>query len=435
MLLMLPSLLCSSVALLSSLGLAPTQEASAEVVANELPRIEVVDQVPMLMWGEHTVLRDLRFVVKGQVLPFDAARVKIEADGQRARFLPASPEDEQLVLRGTFALDYEPIIQQSTLPAPDAPLQFVVGRVASELCDLLIATEDRLALHAPDCLDLDFWLEGGPAEVRLKLRDAPSIDLIPAPVAEDQALPSLRQAINERFAAAKREVPADLQDLWFTPLPDSLSRRALAPSASVALDQARVINLRVGARPDQTAFDVLMLHNPTDQTQSMEIDFTALGWEKPKRQRLVVLNEDGSHLGAVAERCTIQVPAGGHSIVTLRNIMPRGMVASSDGPLAPVRTPWTWKSLTSAPSGVVRFRSNWVCRNHSGETGWVLFSVADGRRAPFFISEANELVKPKDREAIGLSLDQANALVRVLIPAGTAGKREIELAYTGRVGD
>ena len=199
MLLMLRPLICSLLALLSPYSLAHAQDASAELVAGELPRIEVIDQVPMLMWGEHTVLRDLRFVVKGQVLPFDAARVRIEADGDRGRILPAGPADEQLVLRGTFALDYEPIIQQASHPGVDAPLQFVVGRVASELCDLLIAREHNLALHAPGCLDLNFWLEGGPAEVRLKLRDAPSIDLIPAPRAEDAALPGLRSALRDRL--------------------------------------------------------------------------------------------------------------------------------------------------------------------------------------------------------------------------------------------
>lgn len=433
MLLMLRPLLCSLAALLSPLGLASAQDASAELVAGELPRIEVVDQVPMLMWGEHTVLRDLRFVVKGQVLPFDAARVRIEADGVRARFVPATPADEQLVLRGTFALDYEPIIQQSTVPGANAPLQFVVGRVASELCDLLIAREGGLALHAPGCLDLGFWLEGGPAEVRLKLRDAPSIDLIPAPDAQDQALPGLRQALSERFAAAKREVPADLQDLWFTPLPDELSRRALAPTAAVALDQPRVINLRVGARPDQAAFDVLMLHNPTEQAQTMEVDFAALGWERPKRQRLVVLNEDGSHLGVVTERCAVQVPARGHALVTVRNIMPRGMIASSDGPLAPIRSPWVWKSLSSAPSGVVRFRSGWECHKHSGAAGWAVFSVADGRRAPFFIGGASEILG--EEESQGLVYAQDNELLKLEIPAGKAGKRSLELEFTGRVGE
>ena len=433
MLLMLRPLLCSLAALLSPLGLVSAQEASAELVAGEMPRIEIVDQVPMLMWGEHTVLRDLRFVVKGQVLPFDAARVKIEADGDRARFLPASPADEQLVLRGTFALDYEPIIQQLTVPGDAAPLQFVIGRIASELCDLLIAREGGLALHAPGCLDLDFWLEGGPAEVRLKLRDAPSIDLIPAPQAKDTALPGLRDALREHFAAAKRELPSDLEDLWFTPLPDGLARRALAPSALVQLDQPRVINLRVGARPDQAAFDVLMLHNPGDKAQAIEVDFASLGWEKPKRQRLVVLNEDGSHLGVVSERCTIQVPARGHALVTIRNIMPRGMVASSESPLAPIRSPWVWKSLSSAPSGVVRFRSDWECRKHSGEAGWAIFAVADGRRAPYFIGGAKEFLA--DEETQELDYAQDNEILKLEIPAGNAGKRSLELKFTGRVGE
>lgn len=433
MLLMLRSLLCTIILALGAVSTAPAQEAQAEWVPGELPRIEVIDQVPMLMWGEHTVLRDLRFVVKGQTLPFDPTRIKIEADGTRARFLPASVADDGLVLRGTFALDYEPIIQQLRAGDADAPLQFVVGRVASELCDLLIAREGGLALHAPGCLDLDFWLEGGPAEVRLKLRDAPSLDLIAAPPSKDHALPALRATLRARFEAAKRAVPADLEDLWFTALPDGLSRRALAPTATVQLDQPRVINLRVGARPDQAAFDVLMLHNPSDKAQSMEVDFAALGWEKPRRQRLVVLNEDGSHLGVVTERCSIQVPARGHALVTIRNVMPRAMLASSDGPLAPIRSPWVWKSLSSAPSGIVRFRSRWQCRNHDGSAGWVVFSVADGREAPYLIGAARELLA--DNQSVDLSYAQDSELIRIAIPAGEAGKRSLEMNFTGRVGE
>ncbi|MCH2100463.1 MAG: hypothetical protein MK209_00855 [Planctomycetes bacterium] len=427
------TMLCTVVLLLASPGFAPAQEASAEIVPAELPRIEIVDQVPTLMWGEHMVLRDLRFVVKGQVLPFDPARVKIETDGDRARFVPASVSDEQLVMRGTFALDYEPIIQQANLPTADAPLQFVIGRVASELCDLLITREGGLALHAPGCLDLDFWLEGGPAEVRLKLRDSPSIDLIRAPQAQDAALPSLRKALSARFAEAKRQVPADLTDLWLTPLPSELKRRSLAPMAKASLDQPRIVNLRVGALPDQAAFDLLMLHNPSDQAQNMEVDFEALGWERPKRQRLVVLNEDGSDLGILSERFSLLVPAHGYAIITVRNVMPRGMLASSDGPLAPIRSPWIWSSLTSAPSGVVRFQSGWQCRKHNGQSGWIVFSVADGRQAPFFIGGARELIGKED--SADLKYRQNNQLLRLEIPAGNAGKRRLEIDFTGRIGD
>ena len=53
---------------------ALAQEPAKLAVPTELPRLEVVDQVPFLLWGEHTVLRDLRFVSKGQTFPFDPAR-------------------------------------------------------------------------------------------------------------------------------------------------------------------------------------------------------------------------------------------------------------------------------------------------------------------------------------------------------------------------
>ncbi|MAW59553.1 MAG: hypothetical protein CMJ94_01815 [Planctomycetes bacterium] len=406
---------------------ALAQEPAKLAVPTELPRLEVVDQVPFLLWGEHTVLRDLRFVSKGQTFPFDPARVRIEADGSGARFVPASAEDEGLVIRGTFALDYDPLILQSQLASPEAPVQFVIGRVASELCDLLATREGGLALHAPGCLDLNFWLEGGPAELRLKLRERPTLQLIPTPPTEDRALAGLRSGLRQAATETKRSLRPSIEELWFASLPDKLERRALAPTVVADLSQPRIFNLRVGALPDQAAFDVLMLHNPTAETRTMKVDYAALGWERPKRQRFVVLNEDGSSLGTLADGFELRVPPRGQTLVTLRTVMPRGMVASSAGPLAPMLEPWLWKSLTAAASGIVRFDSTWACRAHSGQAGWVVFSVADGRNNPYRVEKA-ELEQGSEVE-----VEQQGALVLLRLPASEPGTRSLLLKYVGRV--
>ena len=45
---------------------ALAQEPAKLAVPTELPRLEVVDQVPFLLWGEHTVLRCRRAMQSGR---------------------------------------------------------------------------------------------------------------------------------------------------------------------------------------------------------------------------------------------------------------------------------------------------------------------------------------------------------------------------------
>jgi hypothetical protein len=406
---------------------APAQEA-VPVVTEQGPHFATVEGVDSLLWGERVVLRDLRFQIKGQSSPFDAAMLVTQVTGERIQISAGADADPDLQLVGTFSMDYEPEILQQQVP-PGAPLQFAIGRIASELCDTLIAREAGVALVAPGCLDLDFWLEGGPAEVRLKLRDAPTLELTPAPKVDDHCLKGLQALLRANAEASKSPLRADLEELFFAKLPTDVQRRALAPGMTPKLDGPTIINVRVGARPDQAAYDLLVLHNPGGESASMTVNFQELGWDKPRKKRNLILNADGSSLGELELSCTVMVPARGTVLLTARSLMPRGVIASSDGPLAPILRPWDWRSLTSAPSGVVTFVSTYECSQPSPGPGWIVIAVADGRNAPFRIDEV------RDEQDEMLVFERRKSIARIQTAASDAETRKIVIQYKGRVLD
>lgn len=428
-----------ALALLSSLPASPAPSAAAALPKQEPTtapaavslegeaRFDEVDGVSVLMWGEHTVLRDLRYFSKGQTLPFDPARVQLEQNGQLLQFRPTSDADRTLVLQATFAVDYAPTIVQSAAPT-DGILQYGIGRSASERCDLLIAAQAGLALRAPGSLALDYWLAGGPAELHLKLRQEPTIELQQAPSKQEGLnLDWLKLALLETFKKRELPFPAALEELFIHPLPKGMERRAFAPNAAATLAQPTLINVRVGELPDVPAFDIVLVMNPTDEVLTQRVDFAALGWDKPKRQRIVIQLDDGSSLGVVREGFDLAVPARGYAMATLRAPMPRGLIANSDGPLAPLLRPWTFESLTAAQSGVVDFWSTWKVATPNAEGGWAVFSVADGRDAPFRVGVA------EDEQENGLVFRQQDALLFLELPAVQAAEWLVRLHFDGRV--
>lgn len=412
-------------------GLAPCIAASQAPVAattEQGPHFAVVDGAASLNWGDRVVLRDLRFQIKGQSMPFDLAKLATKVTGESIEISASESAEADLQLVGTFALDYEPEILQQKV-APNAPIQLAIGRVASELCDTLIAREAGLALLAPGCLDLDFWLEGGPAEVRLKLRDAPSLELTAAPQIDEHCLKGLQSLLRSQAEASKTPLRADIEELLFAALPSDIRRRALAPSMTPDLAGPTIINVRVGARPDQAPFDVLMLHNPTGEATTIDVNFQELGWDKPRKKRNLIFNADGSTLGERELSCSIPVPARGTVLLTARSLMPRGVIASSDGPLAPILRPWDWRSLTTAPSGAVSFVSTYACSKPTPGPGWIVCSVADGRNPPFRIDI------PRDEQGEVLVFTRHGSIARIETRASDAEQREVVIEYKGRIVD
>jgi hypothetical protein len=418
-----------SLAFLAGLAspVAPAQEAAA-AATEQGPHFAIVEGVASLNWGDRVVLRDLRFQIKGQRMPFDLAKVVTKVTGERIQISASDSAEANLQLLGTFSMDYDPEILQQVV-APHAPIQFAIGRIASELCDTLIAREAGVALVAPGCLDLDFWLEGGPAEIRIKLRDTPTLELTPAPKVDDDCLAGLQILLREHAKVSKSPLRADIEELLFAELPQDISRRALAPSMIPKLDGPTIINVRVGARPDQAPFDMLMLHNPGHDSANIKVNFQELGWDKPRKKRNLIFNSDGSSLGELELSCSIPVPAGGTVLLTARSLMPRGVIASSDGPLAPILRPWDWRSLTSAPSGQVTFKSTYECSKPTPGPGWIVCAVADGRNAPFRIEA------PRNEQGKSLVFEQRKSIARIETVASDAKRRKVVIEYMGRILD
>lgn len=423
---MIPAL---SLAFLAGLAVLPIAgQETAAVAAVQGPHFATVEGVESLVWGDRVVLRDLRFQIKGQRVPFDASKLVTQVTGDRIQISASETAESDLQLVGTFSLDYDPEILQQMV-ADDAPIQFAIGRIASELCDTLIAREAGVALVAPGCLDLDFWLEGGPAEVRIKLRDSPTLELTPAPQVDDHCLKGLRSLFRDHAEASKVPLRADIEELLFAELPKDVSRRALAPSMMPKIDGPTIINVRVGARPDQAPFDVLMLHNPGSESMDFAINFQDLGWDKPRKKRNLVFNADGSSLGELELSCSIAVPAGGTVLLTARSLMPRGVFVSSDGPLAPILRPWDWRSITSAPSGKVSFVSTYECSKPTPGPGWIVIAVSDGRNAPYRIGTA------RDEQNQEIVFQQRRSIARIQTVASDDDRRKLVIQYDGRVLD
>jgi hypothetical protein len=424
---MIPALSLALLASLASLASSsPYGQEPAATATESGPHFATVEGADSLLWGERVVLRDLRFQIKGQRIPFDAAKLVTKVTGDRIQISAHADAEDDLQLVGTFSLDYDPEILQQVV-APDAPIQFAIGRIASELCDTLIARDAGVALVAPGCLDLDFWLEGGPAELRIKLRDAPTLELTAAPQVDDHCLTGLQSLLRAQAKDNKVALRSDIEELLFAELPKDVSRRALAPSMQPKIEGPTIINVRVGARPDQAPFDVLMLHNPGSETAEMAVNFQELGWDKPRKKRNLVFNADGSALGELELSCSIPVPAGGTILLTARSLMPRGVFVSSDGPLAPILRPWDWRSITSAPSGKVSFISTYECSHPTAGPGWIVLAVADGRNAPFRVGTS------RDEQGEELVFQQRNSIVRIETVASEQELRKLVVEYDGRV--
>ena len=105
----------------------------------------------------------------------------------------------------------------------------------------------------------------------------------------------------------------------------------------------------------------------------------------------------------------------------------KGSPAWPDGPLAPLLRPWLFESLTAAQSGVVDFWSTWKVGTPNADGGWAVFSVADGRDAPFRVGVA------EDEQENGIVYRQQDALLFLELPAVQAAEWLVRLHFDGRV--
>lgn len=356
-----------TLALLSALP-APAQEASPA-------QLLVEDGEAVFRWGEHVVARDLEMRLKREVVPFDAARVQLVAEGDGFRFVPTSEEDQDLVIRGLFSLSYNARAVSLQEGETDV-LQWAIGHQASDLCDTLIDAETSMAFTAPGCLRLRDWDEGGMAEVRFRLADQPLVRLRKLEQLEDRAQASVREYVEKHFVSkTKKKTLAELPDLaqlLTQDLPSDLNRHAIQPLRQAKQDAPLLLNVRVAAIPNRPGFDMLVLFNPTDAPVSREVQLEELGWQQASRKRLVAF-ADGTFLPEESTGTVkLTAAAGSWQIAYLRPISPVSAMCSSAGPLGQVIHSWIWESISSAPSGEPEFTVRWKWHRSVPGEAWVL---------------------------------------------------------------
>ncbi len=401
------------------------QEPS-EIVAGAWRFEKSEDNNWRLLHADQVVLGELAMDRNGTPIPFRPQR--ISAREQDDGSLELKLERGRLVrLHGVFRLS------EKALPlhfdAPATLFQLGIDKAYTRRCNALLAPDLDLALTLPPAsLDLDFWAEGGPAAVSIKLDQSTILGLRPWSQAASTALADFQGWMQSNFSDEKSPLPAELQQAFVQDHGRAKQRRVLTVGAR-AWQQLEVVNLRLGGLPGQPAYDVLWLHNPGTTPRHLELDMAQdLGWENTKRKRTAVRFPDGVCLGVFSERITADLPPGGHQLLVVRATVPRGVVASAAGPLAPRLWPWMWDSLEGSASGVAKFGEEFIALPHPHPDPWVVFATDDRQGAPLRVQSVH------DEEGEELSFEQGASWIRLLrLPRGQDQTWKLKLKYGGRM--
>jgi len=407
-------------------------QAAAEA-PTEVPRFEVREGSHVMVWHDQVVLRDLSLEKDGVPLGFQPDMVRFKESNGGYLIRGANKEANQLRFRATFALSYEPQIR-SSVPPGEGIAQFLIGRQATTVSDLLIDPASGWALQAPDCLDLAFWQEGGPAELDIRLKQKAVLRMGKASSwlgdQTDAPLNALRERVAKDFSAREQAVSAELRQILESELPGELSIDAVSPSAArFADDQPLLANFRIASPNSDVRFDLVILHNPGIGPRDMRIDYASLGWEKPKRQRIAVRFPDGHCFGALKEGLEVTVPAQTWQVFVFRPPMPQGVMASSAGPLAELLTPWKWESSAPERAGTQAYRARYVCENVPKKGIWAIFSVAAGRTDPLRVTGVT------DENGTSVAFVQDGPWFSFKLGPSESARRELSVLTRGRTTD
>jgi hypothetical protein len=376
-----------------------------------------------LQWGEKTVLRELRLTVDGMNKTLDEVEFKLVQDGRKLLIQTPGLEGKR-ELTGTFALSYNAVPLRLAAPEFAHQLQLKIGRSASARCDALWTKDLGLALYAPGSLQVDNWKEGGLAEIKLYLSKDAELEIRDYQGPTGTLLfESLRQEIQRRYADSDGNLPPILDQLCNSKLPVGLQIEGIDQQAPIDWEQIELINLRIPDLPGQPGFDLLLLLNPRDQNHKQVVDFKQLGWTKAKRKRLVVAYPDGDCLGEIRSSFQTSVPAHGWSLFLSRELMPRGVIASSDGPLGALLHPWEWNGLGASPGGKMSMSVSYKAPALADNSGWLILATADSRVG--FM----KLVSAQDEHQNELEFSQDRTWARVQRPAQTSKQRYLEVVF------
>jgi hypothetical protein len=265
-----------------------------------------------------------------------------------------------------------PFVHGNLTSGQDPALSLAVGQQVSTQVHAIADVSRGLMLSLPKgSLDCSSWLEGGKLHFQADMKTGFQFKVLPLPAGIGQI--------------------AQVEGLPGPALPKGWEARMM--SSAHATKGPNLINLRVGKADPHPFFDVVLLHNPNKKAHQFKVDFEALGWERPKRWRIALDWTHGELLGTFRRELAVEVAGKSTTIVVVRYEMPRSIIATSLSPLSQVIAPWTWFSLSAAPSGSEEITCTYDApKGPDGE--WIALSAADNRKAPPFkvlaISDENE---------------------------------------------
>ena len=381
-----------------------------------------------LLWGEHVILRELTLRHNDQPMDFDPELVRIQADGKRCQLsiAQADPADSY-VLNGTFALSYTPLIRR-TEALPGGILQFVNGSSAARNCNVLLAPEVGLGLiFSAAGLDLAAYQNGAPVEIRLHLHLLPQLELMGLPEMAQSATArsGLREELMRRFADADGSLAHTLMQLTAQTKAQVQHFHALELSNPQADSLTQLVNFRIGAGDTHPAQDVLLFLNSSPERRKISVNFKDLGWDKVKMRRLAVQYPDGDCLGEIRESLSIDVEANGWAAVLVRKLMPRGVVATSQGPFAVLTTPWAWAGSGTAKSGAASFFASFKGPGNANPYGWMILSSADSSKTPFIIDSVNDA----NEKEIPFTQEKGQTWAKAQLPQDSAQTQSIFITF------
>ena len=291
-------------------------------------------------------------------------------------------------------------------------ISLAIGRQVAEHINAIADVSRGLMLSLPTgSLDCSSWLEGGKLRFQADMKTGFQFEISPLPAGIGQI--------------------AQVEGLPGPALPKGWEARLM--STANAAPGPNLVNLRVGKADPHPFFDVVLLHNPNKKAHQFKVDFEALGWERPKRWRIALDWTHGELLGTFRRELAVEVAGKSTTIVVVRYEMPRSIIATSLSPLSQVIAPWTWFSLSAAPSGSEEITCTYDApKGPDGE--WIALSAADNRKAPPFkvlaISDENENKLKFSQKGALLLVQRLNkdALERRYLKVFSDGRLKAEVA-------
>lgn len=403
---------------------------AADVSSQTSFSLKEVEGEYQLLWGEQIVLRRLELKLHGQKVEFDPSLVDFQPEGKNCAFgREGGGVGGVMQLTGMFALSFQPEVWRSQ-PLEGGMLQYVSGKTAGRNCDTVFAPETGLGVRLSGSdLDIPGYQAGAPLIIRLYLDQNPTLTLVDAAErpTDQNDLVGLETELKRRFANKDGKLPRTLQQLVAQPQRKPRHFKLLNLAQVQPSAETQIVNFRIGEGAAFPAQDVLLFLNGSDQKRKLTANFQDLGWDKIKMRRIAVQYPDGDCLGEFRNALSVDVPANGWSVVLLRKLMPRGIVATSDGPFYSLDHNWIWTGSGTAKSGSRSFFAAYEGPSAREEGGWMILSTANGAQTPYTLERFSD----PDGNPFQFTYNQGDCWAKVEYPVNENPSQTVHIHFGG----